>query len=392
MGVTDTIFISRLGDESLAAQSLASFIHMAIFMTLIAFVFPVANLYKLAEQDKNAILKSGLVVTVGLSLFLSTVYLVLPAVAKPILQETQQEIFVAYLVIIAFSLLPGGLFFYCRMLLYTEDKPKQIGHWIVLCIILNACLDYVAFTIFSDIILITRSIAFITVLIFYLLVLLCNLSLDTAVKLQNIIFYKTNYASYLKVTKSTLPAGITALGEYGFFAVLAIMVALLTPVDAAAYRVVLQLEEMLIIIFYAFARVLSLEVSKAHKGEISSSGAVYYQAMLLLLLTVFSLPIFYPYALKLYAVDVIFSRSEAGLIMLLLLAEAAMLYICAFLWGLARYTTVAVVSCLVNWGIILPLLYFWPPSQVEVFYYALIVNYALISITLLAFVKNFKSL
>ncbi len=388
MGVTDTIVISLLGESALAAQSLASFIHMAVFMSLVAFVFPVANLYKLNQHDAMPILKSGLVLTVGLILPLTAVYLFgIPDFIVYFLNSEQQDLFNAYFKTIAMSLLPGALFFYCRMLLYTQVKPKQIGHWIVICIILNAGLDYLILHVFESPGVVVQGIALITVLVFCILVLLTNHSLPEDKKLQKIINVKSNKQSYYAVLKTSGPAGITALGEYGFFAVLAVMVALYAPLEAASYRIILQLEEMLIIIFYAFARVLSLEVSQ-EDGGYKTLKSSYYHATALLLLVVFLLPIFHPFVLKVYGINISFSQHYFIIIMLLLFAEALMLYICAFLWGFARYTIVAIITCTVNWGIILPMLWLWPPAQIETFYYALIANYALIAVLLLIFCRT----
>src|SRR3990167_8895256 len=142
MGITDTIFSVRVDTNALTAQSLASFIYLTEFMTLVAFVFPIANLVSMNPKNSSGVLKSGLILVGLLALLCILINEIFSSyISAYYLPAVSQDFFVHYFQKISLGLLTGIIFIYIRMTSTLLNAPISFFREMTYAFIFNFIID-----------------------------------------------------------------------------------------------------------------------------------------------------------------------------------------------------------------------------------------------------------
>lgn len=195
MGITDTIFCSWVDKNALVAQSLASFIYLTEFMTLVAFIFPIANLVSLNPKNSCDILKSGLILVCFLALLIISTNIILNSyISTYYLPKISQALFQQYFQIVSMGLLTGIIFIYVRMTSTLLEFPVAFFHEMSYAFVFNFLIDLIVYKCCTDKTLAVKLIALSTVFVF----------LFIAIKINTKLSPKYNIWYYLKFGNVTI--------------------------------------------------------------------------------------------------------------------------------------------------------------------------------------------
>lgn len=383
MNITDTLIIARLGSSALTALSLASIINMTFFMGLVAFVFPLGNLSHLDPKRYTDTLKMGLIILWALTTFITiTNWFSSGYIARIFLSGESRILFENYFRWSSLLLIPGLTFFYMRVVLYTLERPFQITKFMLLAVALNFFGDLLIYFFFHNIDLVMSLIIVWTACLFSILVFLINRKLPKEKKLLSILKSDWTFNSIKTVCKACLPSMAISFFEYLFFCLVGLLLAERMSEQLALYRVVMQVEELLILLFYAISVVISLEVSKEiNNGTLKymSHDCIFYTMLCLLVSCILFL--IYPHFLYLYGIP---SATNINLIKIsasiLLISEALMLLSLSYLRGIVKNQYVLIIVSSVNWLIIAPIFLIIKANNMLDFIYLLIINFVCIAL------------
>lgn len=383
IGITDTIFCSWVDTNALIAQSLASFIYLTEFMTLVAFVFPIANLVALNPEDSSSILKSGLILICSLALLIIFINSILNSyISTYYLPKISQGLFQQYFQIISMGLLTGIIFIYIRMTSTLLDSPISFFREMSFAFVSNVFFDFLIYNYCTDKAVAVKLIALSTVFIFLFL----------ANRINNKLSPKYNIGDYLKfgnITISTLrqiftnsiPSALITLCEFSFFCLMGFFVTKYLYHLSGLYRIVIQIEEILILPIYSILTIVSIDISKSIENS-NGLGAVKRNIKFLMLTLVFiSLFLYalYPYIIKLYQIEVNVSQNNIAIIVALFLSESLMLICITPLKGISKYNTIFYIVFLINM-LMIAIVYSLSFENVNEFLVLLILNNILIAV------------
>lgn len=393
MNLGDTLTIAKISNKALTAQSFASLIFLTLFLAVVAFIFPIANLVKMDWHNQISYLKKGLQCCWILGLMLVVIIWFITPSLSYFLPPQAQESFVSYLRYSSFRLLPGITFIFLRMVLYTENEPKQITMIMFQGLFLNILGNICIYSCWSESILQLKLIGLFTSVIFIWLSFKINHLLPSDKKILAIISAQSGiYFTYL-ILKNCTPSMLTALLEYIFFCVIGIIILEKIPHELASYRILIQVEELLILILYAISLVISLEISKSINNKDHSYFLTDNVIYVVITMVVATLIVFlYPFLLTLLQLESHLDLSTLILIYCLLTSESIMLLTLGWLRGIANNATILVITSCTNWLIITPLLLFTTPNKLEYYLKILIFNYIIIAVGATLVFKSKKAL
>ena len=352
MGITDTIFCSWVDTNALTAQSLASFIYLTEFMTLVAFIFPIANIVTLNPKDSFSILKSGLILVCFMALLIILINNTFNSyISTYYLPKVSQGLFQQYFQIVSMGLFTGIIFIYVRMTSTLLDSPVSFFREMSYAFIFNAFLDFLIYKCCTDKVMAVQLIALSTVFIFLFL----------AKKINSKLSQKYNIFGYLKfgnVTISTLrkiffnsiSSSLITLCEFSFFCLMGFFVTKYLYHLSGLYRIVIQIEEILILPVYSILTIVSIDISKSVEKATGLGGVKRNIKFLILTLAFISLIMYllYPYIINLYHMDASLSQNNIAIIIALFLSESFMLICITPLKGISKYNTIFYIVLSIN--------------------------------------------
>lgn len=352
MGITDTIFCSWVDTNALVAQSLASFIYLTEFMTLVAFVFPIANLVALNPKDSCSILKSGLILVCTLSLLIIFTNSILNAyISTYYLPTISQGLFQQYFQIISIGLLTGIIFIYVRMTSTLLDYPVSFFREMSLAFVCNVFFDLLIYKCCTDKAMAVKLIALSTVFIFLLLANRINTKLSPKYNIRDYLRFGNITTSTLRqIFTNSIPSALITLCEFSFFCLMGFFVTKYLYPLSGLYRIVIQIEEILILPIYSILTIVSIDISKSIENSSGLGGVKRNIKFLILTLIFISLFLYalYPYLIKLYQIDANVSQNNIAIIVALFLSESLMLICITPLKGISKYNTIFYIVFLIN--------------------------------------------
>ena len=384
MGITDTIFSVRVDTNALTAQSLASFIYLTEFMTLVAFVFPIANLVSMNPKNSSGVLKSGLILVGLLALLCILINEIFSSyISAYYLPAVSQDFFVHYFQKISLVLLTGIIFIYIRMTSTLLNAPISFFREMTYAFIFNFIIDFIIYKYCVDKIVAIDLIALSTVFIFLFLANKINSKLPAQYKVWNYLKHGNMTATLFKqIFSNSASSSLTTLCEFSFFCVMGFFVTRYLYHAAGFYRVVIQIEEILILPIYSILTIISIDISKAIEhadgfGRVKRNIKLLFITLLIISLFLYVL---YPFIINLYNISPDLSPVKIALIVALFFSESLMLIAITPLKGMSKYNIIFYIVFSINWGTIIPLVYLFSVDSFSGFLSLMILNNILISI------------
>lgn len=382
MGVSDAFFISHKSMQAFTAQALAAIILMTIFMGLIAFIFPLANFIQLHPNNKQGGLKAGLVLTLSLALVATLAcWISASFIGERLLPLPVNHYFTTYFRFAALRFLPGASFIYLRMVNYTGEQPKQITLYLFMGFSIYILLALLCYHFIDNTYVLIIAFASLPTLIFTLLTLILNQMLSDKKRIQYIFHFFAKNQDYYDVLRTCIPAMLTSLLEYAFFCYLGIALVLKTSNQLAIYRIIMQLEEVLILFFYGLASVISIEISKGIKA-LNSDHLKRDKIIFILLSLISGISIFYLLPYILYMFNIQFQSQQfviAILTAMLLVSESIMLLTISCLRSFACNHLILYITIGCNWFIVIAAMLLLQKVTIVSLLSILIINYLLIA-------------
>lgn len=393
MGVVDSFTVAKLGNNALAAQSLAVIINMTLFMGLAAFVFPVANLTQLDGNNQTRYLKSSLLILWIMAFGITIVNWIISPFIAQFLLPASQETFIDYFRYSSLRFLPGVTFFYLRMVLYTMEKPVQITRYVTGALILSIVGNALIYMISTDQNQAVRWIGAWGACLFLFLTWQISKNFPADKTLSVIWQASCTRQSIHAVLRVCFPAMLTSFLEYLFFCMVGIILLKNIPEQLSAYRIIMQFEELIILVFYSLSVVISVEFSKDFKQNRSPNlwqdSALYVTLALFVAILTF---VTYPKLLLIFGITLLVEPYSVYIASsLLLVSECTMLLVLSYLRGMTENKLILLIMSFVNWGMMSPLLFYISANKLSAYLYLLIMNYLVITITsIFIFLVKFK--
>ncbi|KTC72306.1 hypothetical protein Lbir_1372 [Legionella birminghamensis] len=352
MGITDTIFCSWVDTNALIAQSLASFIYLTEFMTLVAFVFPIANLVALNPKDSCSILKSGLILICSLALLIIFTNSIFNSyISTYYLPKISQGLFQQYFQIVSMGLLTGIIFIYVRMTSTLLDSPVSFFREMSYAFVFNVFFDLLIYKCCTDKAVAVKLIALSTVFIFLFLANRINTKLSPKYNIGDYLrFGNITISTLRQIFTNSIPSALITLCEFSFFCLMGFFVTKYLYHLSGLYRIVIQIEEILILPIYSILTIVSIDISKSIESSSGLGGVKRNIKFLMLTLAFISLFLYalYPYIIKLYQIDANVSQNNIAIIVALFLSESLMLICITPLKGISKYNTIFYIVFLIN--------------------------------------------
>lgn len=147
------------------------------------------------------------------------------------------------------------------------------------------------------------------------------------------------------------------------------------------YRIVIQIEEILILPIYSILTIVSIDMSKSIEIAAGFDGVKRNIKFLILTLVFISLFLYviYPYIINMYHIDAKVSQYNIAIIVALFLSESLMLICITPLKGISRYNTIFSIVFSIN-ILIISMVYFLSFDSFIEFLLLVILNNILIAI------------
>ena len=385
IGITDTIFCSRIDSGALIGQSLASFIYITEFMAFTAFIFPIANIASLAPLDKLKILKSGLLLILLFSFVVVALnFLSAQFISSNYLQQPSRLFFLSYFRIISFALVTGMIFMYSRMTSTLIDTTPPVLRSMLVAFLANLICDYTVLSICTNKIIAMEFISWSTVIIFLFLAVNLNYKLPYELTVQN--YFKSGTVSVpivKKILYTAIPSSLITLCEFSFFCAMGFFIINNVYEYSGIYRVIIQVEEILILPVYAILTIISIDLSKniCNPDKISEVKRTVNLLILTLLIVALFLYFAYPLIIKLYNLDNYLELITTPIIIALFISESLMLMSIMPFRSIAKYNTVLFIILMINWGLTVPFAFIPGLQSLNGYLSLIILNNTLVYIT-----------